>query len=138
MGKMKNLHVVSIDPADKHVGVCFWLGGSIIEAKTITPIQMCEIIEVTQFDAVVIEEFRLYPWMAQNLGFNDMKTSQMIGALKFLANRIGSPVHMQPASIKKPAFARMKAEGFEMPKGTQHAKDAVAHGFWWHYGSKTP
>jgi hypothetical protein len=138
MGKMKELHVMSVDPADKHVGMCAWIGGAIVEAKTITPIEMCAIVENVQFDMLVIEEFRLYPWMAKNLGFNDMKTSQMIGAMKYLAQRNGTPVTMQGASIKKPAFELMKHNEFELPKGTQHMKDAAAHGYWWHYGSKSP
>jgi hypothetical protein len=62
----------------------------------------------------------------------------MIGAMKYLAQRIGTPITMQPASIKKPAFAGITAAQFPMPKGNQHVKDAVAHGWWWHYGGDTP
>jgi len=133
VGKIKNLHVVSIDPGDKHVGMCVWLGGQIEEAKTIEPLKMAEIIEVIKFDMVVIEDFKLYPWLAQKQGFSAMKTPQLIGALKYLAHRNGSPVAMQPATIKRHAFERMDAQGFDMPKGGQHMRDAVAHGWWWHF-----
>lgn len=98
----------------------------------------------------VVEEFRLYPWMAREQGYSDFKTARLIGKLEYLAQRAARPLFLQGASVKKPAVAKaeryaqdLAAPGFgpELVKLTsgrydfkgrnQHVRDAIAHGWYW-------
>lgn len=80
---------------------------------------------------VIIEEYRLYPDLLQQQGYSKVQTVEVIGVIRYLCGLAGVEMIEQGASIKKPAFAVMKARGFEWPKGLdQHAKDAVAHGYY--------
>lgn len=98
----------------------------------------------------VIEEFRLYPWMARQQGYSDFQTPRLIGKLEYLAGKAGRPVYLQGASIKRQAVARAQRYAADaLPGATrpelikltsgrydfkgknQHVRDAIAHGWYW-------
>lgn len=98
----------------------------------------------------VVEEFRLYPWMARQQGYSDFKTPRLIGKLEYLAERAGKPLYLQGASNKKPAVAkarryaadlaepgfgpelvRLASGRYDFKGRNQHVRDAIAHGWWW-------
>lgn len=103
---------------------------------------------------LVVEEFLLYPWQAQNLKFSEFPAPQTIGALLWLAHKYAVPVTMQKAAIMKGARKTAKARGLPMVdrslgsgkgayrgpdfdpkwlrdlfgvKSSQHTRDALAH-----------
>lgn len=96
---------------------------------------------------LVIEEFRLYPWMARQQGFSTFGTSETIGVCKWLARRAQVPVVMQPtAKTLKDGRRRADEWGFPMIpavigsgryaepcpdfgqlRGKPHRRDAAAH-----------
>lgn len=55
--------------------------------------------EARMFEAVVIEEYRVFQKRARQHAGSDLKTSQVIGKIKFWAELNDYPVVMQPASI---------------------------------------
>lgn len=81
----------------------------------------------------VVEGWRNY---GGQVTWSECATVEVIGAIKHGCRRWGcNEFAIQPARIKRPAFARMAKEGLVMPKGVdQHARDAVAHGFWYLLG----
>lgn len=104
---------------------------------------------------LVVEEFRLYPWMARTQGFSTFETCEVIGVLKYLAELNDIPIYMQKATIKKEARSIAEDTGWEMkvrslgsgkgkyrgpdfafPTGPQHPRDALAHGVYWAYRNK--
>lgn len=109
------------------------------------------------WDHLVIEEFRLFPWMAAQQGFSTVPTAEVIGALKYLAARRGVAWTMQKSMVMKEgrAFAnklkipmtdRKLGSGkgayigpdFDLP-GPPHPRDALAHGFYWlQHNSRSP
>lgn len=83
---------------------------------------------------LVIEEFRLYPWIIHEggLDFDEVRTARGIGALEFIARHGGLEVVMQPATIKAAAEAGGARELFQRPlHENRHANDAIRHG--WFY-----
>lgn len=127
--------VISIDPGDSHVGYAEWEQKTLTRWCKITPPQA--VIEIENrigtgtLATLVIESYRLYPWLAQQQGYSELKTPQLIGVLKYLAWKAGANVIEQNATIKKRAFDKMTQDGYEMPKTNQHVRDAIAHGYWY-------
>lgn len=80
---------------------------------------------------LVIERFALYPWKASQLDFDEMRTSQGIGTLRWIAKQAGVRVVMQPATIKRPALEGGARELFFHPLyENRHANDAIMHGWY--------
>ncbi len=130
-----NKRMVAIDPGEKHCGVSIWYGERMTGAyEAETPGHL--IISVRQWvatgavDELVVEEYRLYPWASDAQAFTQIKTIEVIGVLRYLAAEDGVPMVEQGAAIKKPTFAIMRRRGVELPKGSQHVKDAIAHGYY--------
>lgn len=132
---MRRTQIVAIDPGGAHVG---WAEGltdptEIVQVHELDPegaINRAEtLFPVT--DVVVIESFTLYPDKARLLVGSDMPTSQLIGALRYLARANGCEIVMQPASIKTPTLSVLRHRGVgleavRLRKGG-HAKDAETH-----------
>lgn len=127
---------IAIDPGEVHVGWAVMRGLACVRAAEYTPDGAAFVLESTLalevVEEVVIEEYRLYPWKSQEQGFREMKTSELIGALKWICGKKDMPVVMQPASIQKVTERRMKAQGVKLlsrGKGP-HAKSAELHGLY--------
>lgn len=83
---------------------------------------------------MVVEKFALYPWEAKKgtLDWNEFRTSQLIGALHFLAQLFDVRIHKQPASIKERALAGGAKELFVKPiHDNRHQNDSIMHGFFY-------
>lgn len=89
---------------------------------------------------VVVEEFRLYPWLAKQQAFQQFEVVEVIGVIKWLCRVLkeeGQQVEvvMQGASIKEPTQkilrAKKVASRAKQDRSGGHAKDAELHG--WHY-----
>jgi|SRR5688572_23834537 len=81
---------------------------------------------------VVAENFRLYPWLADALRFDEFRTVRLIGALQFMCRDQGIEFHTQPAKIKDQAQALGVEQFYEHPlHENRHANDAKQH--WWYY-----
>lgn len=93
----------------------------------------------TDHHALLIEEFKLYPWQMQQQGFSSMGTPEMIGVLMWLyVQEVGSRTEvdepapalcLQGAHWKKPAEVFMKKGGRDFIGPNQHARDAELHGW---------
>lgn len=101
------------------------------------------------FDVVVIEEFRLYPWLATHQAFSDFKTCEVIGVVKYLTAMNSMALEIQQATIKKEARTLAVEHGWPMKErslgsgagkyrgldfdypGQQHGRDALAHACYW-------
>lgn len=159
--------VVAIDPGDSHHGV--------VMAKVLP--DSCLITGAWEFSGeeelwdrfalwsrtgglmnVVLEEYRLYPWMARQQGFSNFPTPQVIGAIRYIARQHNIPVTMQKAADKKIGRKLAEARGVPMTlrslgsgkgaykgpdfdakwlkdlygiKSSQHVRDALAHLVHW-------
>jgi hypothetical protein len=123
-------HVMAIDPGGAHVGVASWHGGDGIKATEIAaelwlPIFAAGIMHV---DVAVIEKFVLYPSKAKSQAWSPMATSEMIGAMKWIAQRAHVPVVEQGADIKNPTRRQCKARHLKWKDNKSgHASDAILH-----------
>lgn len=137
----------SIDPG-KTCGVVEWRGGSPVRYVACTPDALFyELGTHSDVVRLVVEEFRLYPGrQALNQTMSTMETCEVIGVLKYLGKLHGIPVVMQKAqnmkqgreyaaSIGVPMRDRKKNGKpilcFAEPKGPQHPRDALAHGYYY-------
>ena len=81
---------------------------------------------------IVLENFRLYPWKAQALRFDEFRTVRLIGALQFMARKYDLEFHTQPALIKEQAELGGVESFFLRPlTENRHTNDAMRH--WWYY-----
>jgi len=99
---------------------------------------------------VVLENYRLYPWMAREQGYSELLTAQCVGVVRYIAARHEVPLTLQDAkgSLKEGraiasrsgfdmvprilGSGRFKYRGpdFKLP-GRPHRRDACAHGVFW-------
>lgn len=156
------LNFLAIDPGDVHQGTGYFeidISYDVEEQKgkptlvrhwtrDLNSVKLFKLVEEASVDALVIEEYRLYPELAREQGYSDFQTSQNIGVLKYICDQRGIPYFMQGASIKKkarrigerlefPGSIRMigtgrgRYRGWDFGGPSQHERDATAHGVWW-------
>lgn len=78
---------------------------------------------------VVIEDWAIYPWEAQNLAWDACRTARGIGAMEYICLVSDTPYRLQPAKIKQKAVAAGAEEHFLRPlHENRHANDAIMHG----------
>lgn len=131
---------IAIDPGERNIGVALFVGDDLKQALTYTDehdrfyrnlVHWLSREGERQPVEIVIEEYRLYPDKAMQQGYSQLKTVEVIGVVRYLCSLASVPMIEQGASIKKPTFAIMKARGVEMKRGLdQHARDAIAHGYY--------
>lgn len=160
---MNSQFVVAVDPGNTYHGVVsaeVWDGGIQISAveEVLDRVEVATMVEAASPDALVIEEYRLFPWQARNQGFSDFPTPRAIGMLEYAAIRNDIPVYFQKAADKKRARALAKAADWPMTdrelgsgkgkyrgpdfdpawlkrdfgvKSSQHVRDALCHLVWY-------
>jgi hypothetical protein len=128
----------AIDPGDTHVGLAWFEDGECAWAQEKTPADFLLWLESQMINnfvkayrtEIVCEEFRLYPWRMQEQGFSQMRTAELIGAIRWITR--GYDLIMQPASVKKVVVAQAKERGYTWKSRGHggHAKDAESHGLY--------
>lgn len=80
---------------------------------------------------VVCENFRIYPWAAKDLAWDEVRTARAIGAMYQICRRADVKFITQPAAIKEAAKAAGAEELFDRPLyENRHSNDAVMHYVW--------
>jgi hypothetical protein len=131
-------NMVSIDPGDIHVGFVSWDHGLPDHLEEFTPARCMQVIEsmasTNWLDLVVIEEWKLYPEMAQKMVGSDFPTCQLIGALRYVLDCAEIPYHLQPAQIKYPTMGVLRNARFKLISQrtgcSGHVQDAELHGWY--------
>lgn len=83
-----------------------------------------------KLDSVIVEDFRLYTWKAQQQSWSKLETVKLIGAVEVLGRMHGVPVVLQSPAHKPIAY--MWA-GLTVPKNhdMSHETDAFVHGVYY-------
>lgn len=77
---------------------------------------------------IVCEDFRIYPWKAQQLAMDPVRTARVIGAVTFMCRLLDIPILFQPAGIKSAAKAAGAEELYYRPLyENRHQNDAIQH-----------
>jgi len=124
----------AIDPGDAHVGFAIWksedkeatVKGTEFPAEKFLPF-FSKLISEGGLDLVVIEAFVLYPHRARTLGWSAMATSEMIGAVRWIAGEAGVWVVMQGADVKNVTRRQCHGRGINYKHKSGHAEDAQLH-----------
>lgn len=83
---------------------------------------------VLPIQRVVCEDFRIYPWLAKELAFDQVRTARVIGAITFMCRQKRIPLHLQGANIKSAAVAAGAEELYDRPlRENRHQNDAIQH-----------
>lgn len=121
---------LSIDPGDEHVGWAYD-GPEGVDAGEWRPTEatdrLTRLLTLDAVDEVILEEFKLYSREYANQTWSEMKTPQLIGAIKLICHWFRVPVVMQGAYIKKPTRAKMRRLGIKHHPGSIHSRDAELH-----------
>lgn len=82
---------VSIDPGDRHVGFATWVNTDCVTALELTPRQCMttleNLLEAQILSAIVFEKFALYAWNEKSMAGNEFLTCQLIGMIKYVADK---------------------------------------------------
>lgn len=95
-------------------------------ADSIGP-RLRSVIEATKPDLIVVEKFII---TQQTVRFTRQPDALwIIGGVRFIADSLKIPVHMQPASLAKTAWdaTRLKNTGWAKIVKRKHARDALRH-----------
>ena len=121
-------NVLAVDPGAAHVGVALIREGGINAIEYPAKHWLVAFEEIVdQFDVVVIEKFVLYPHKAAAQSWQAMTTSELIGAMRWIASKAGVEVVMQGADIKIPTRRQCQARNIEWKNKSKHASDALLH-----------
>ncbi len=119
----------AIDPGEKHCGWAEFRDNKLWSSGECTPDEMYAWLEEsTRFDQVVMEEYRVYPWLLQQHGYSTVPTIEVIGVIKYICRCRGLSLETQPATIKKVVAARF---GKRLSSRNRHARDAEMHGLYY-------
>jgi len=137
----RNGTVLAIDPGGVHCGMAWFNNAVCIRVEEHTPNDCVDLtshwLRQAGTEALVIEEFRLYPWLAAAQSFSTFETVETIGALKTVHRWLGGGVAlaMQPASIKEPTRKIMATRGVQslatMTNAGVHCSDALLHAYYY-------
>lgn len=84
---------------------------------------------VASWELIVVEDWQLYPWKAEEMAWDKQLTVRGLGALQFIASALGRRCILQPAAIKKAAKSAGAEELFARPlHDNRHQNDAIMHG----------
>ncbi len=131
---------VSIDPGDAHVGFAVWEEDTCVDCREKTPTECVNTLEWMcrdrMIETIVCEKWELYPWLQKSLAGNEFLTSQLIGVIKYLANRggvtyVGQLARMGKSTYRTGWYTSLTPKDLrQMPwwGHGDHAKDAWAHG----------
>lgn len=79
---------------------------------------------------VVCEDWALYPWKVQQMGWDKCRTARGIGAIELICRHSNITLELQPAKIKESAQAGGAKNFYLRPlHENRHANDAIQHGF---------
>lgn len=152
--------LLAIDPGEVHVGLAVFHDGTCIDAFEMAPhetiVLVRDLLSRRRLHTLVVEQFRLYPWLAEQQAFSDFKTVELIGVLRYLwatrgeldtgeltnkqGERLATAIEWctwveNPATIKTPTRAILKARKIKSTaarlRAGGHASDAELHGY--HY-----
>jgi hypothetical protein len=131
LAERDTVRVLAVDPGDAHVGIAAWSrrgGIKSIEKDADVALAVLDVLLDQDWTCLVIEKFVLYPTQARAQSYSPMLTAEMIGALKWIASRKGTPVVTQGADIKEPTRRQCRARGLEWRDlRSGHASDARLH-----------
>lgn len=137
MSSNRDVYRLAVDPGDVHVG---WAAAddngvdSEIETGEVDASNALEFIgkklrwarSTGRRVELVIEAYVHYPHVTHN-AWSPQETSEMIGALKYIAGQMAIPWIEQGADIKKPTRAQLPARGIRQVGSGTHARDAELH-----------
>jgi len=119
--------ILSLDPGEQTgyiVGCAVDEGYGVTIAGQFPLWHMVEsLIDSYKPSAIVYESFRLYPQAARAKSWSSFPTVEVIGVVKYLAEKYGIKLVAQPASIKKNVALKRHVVGVTGP----HARDALRH-----------
>lgn len=130
------IDIIAVDPGDAHVGIARWTKQSGMRStemdadKAVAAVHQL-LSKGAGNTALITERFVLYPNKASAQSWSPMATSEMIGALKWIAHQQGVPVVMQGADIKKPTRAQCRVRHLNVKTASTHAADAQLHAWYW-------
>jgi hypothetical protein len=124
------MNLLAVDRGAVHCGWAMFEDGRWVAVGEDTPDALFRRIRSKRADALVVEEFRLYPWATKTLIGSSLATVEVIGVLPYLAGANGIPFVTQPASIKVPtmAIAWKRAIALQSRGHSGHAHDGELRG----------
>lgn len=131
---LEEARFLALDPGKSTGYAYFKANGEYLAGGTIrgyeSAYEWFQTIPWNQLDSVIVEDFRLYTWKAQQQSWSRLETVKLIGAVEILGKMNNIPVVLQSPAHKPIAY--MWA-GLKVPKNhdMSHETDAFVHGVYY-------
>ena len=126
--------VVGLDPGETVGAVCF-AGSRLVMAKQLKGLSVPEVfknvrafIALYKPEVVVMEDYKVYSWKAQDHSWQSLFTPRLIGAIECYLDDVDITLVKQMAQQAKGFCTdeKLQAWGF-WQKGERHSRDAIRH-----------
>lgn len=133
-----NERIVCFDPGDT-TGIAMMNKESIFHCGTLQWFDMMKFEEfidghyLEKYDKWIVEEWRLYPHMAKTMIHSIFIPCQVIGIIRYFANKHDVPLVFQKAADVKRFMTneKLKQTGLYQTGMTNHVNDAIRHGLYY-------
>jgi hypothetical protein len=130
----------SVDPGERHVGVAFWTGNTLVEAKEMSPTDFKLALCVNCPSLVVIEAFSLRsPRWTGAQAKQAQETLKLIGYVQAHVDEVAGMMEEQQPSVRHVAQASphwRRLQRTSAVPANSHARSAVAHGLYYLHFAK--
>ena len=90
-----------------------------------------KILSEQPIQIVIIESFKLFPWKSKTLYWSNLRTVEIIGAIKGYCSILNLPFILQDPNVKK-FYDDKKLKFLNMyEKESPHLRDAIRHGLYY-------
>jgi hypothetical protein len=136
----RDVKIIAVDPGEEHNGVAVFIDGACRFTASVRRDCLFNSLgawaglfcrDSLRFDAMVVEEFKLYPSKASALSWSTLGTVEIIGALRERCRSEELEFVTQPASIKRATRALVQRRGLALLGSDTHARDAELHGYYY-------
>ncbi len=125
------MSLVAFDPGES-TGIVLIEKGKLLESETLSVEELENALlnkKWTSYDKWVAEDFILYPWAAEQIGFNKMIPARIIGMLQLATKQSGISLTLLNAGVVKhfSTDSKLNHLGWLGKLRNKHEKDAARH-----------
>ncbi len=137
VGYTPDIRILCIDPGET-TGIAIFESPRLVYHKEVsfdTTSQITnEIKRIADYklvDAIVVEDYRIYSWRAEQHIWSSLFTPRLIGAIEYLGYLYDIPICKQSAGDAKGFATDRKLKAWDMwIEGQRHSRDAIRHGIY--------
>ncbi len=130
------MKIISFDPGG-HTGITYWEykknNLSLIKAEVVEDYLNWDYSILKKYDLIIVEDFLLYPGKAQSMIFNRFVPVQIIGIIKYFANKYQKEIVFQKAADAKRVVSNDVLKHYKCYTKITHTRDSARHAIFYFF-----